>query len=133
MAEARRLSGRQLLTALILGYEVSARIGIACKIRMSMHPHGSWGTVGAAVAVGKLLEYDRTAMREIINVSSSLTLATSRRTMLEGGLVRNTYSGVSGHMGILAHQLVAPDSTEKKTGLKTVFGSVVSETFEPTK
>ena len=131
LAEARRLSGRQLLTALILGYEVCARIGIACKIRMSMHPHGSWGTVGAAVAVGKLLEYDRTAMREMINLSSSLTLATSRRTMLEGGLVRNVYSGVSGYMGILAHQLVDAGFSGEKDGLQTVFGSVVSDTFEP--
>jgi 2-methylcitrate dehydratase PrpD len=131
LAEARKLSGRRLLTALILGYEVGARIGIACKIRMSMHPHGSWGTVGAAVAVGKLLEYDHAAMREMINVSSSLTLATSRRTMLEGGLVRNVYSGVSGYMGILAHQLVDAGFNGEKDGLQTVFGSVVSDTFDP--
>ncbi len=131
LAEARKLSGPRLLTALILGYEVGARIGIACKIRMSMHPHGSWGTVGAAVAVGKLLEYDDAAMREMINVSSSLTLATSRRTMLEGGLVRNVYSGVSGYMGILAHQLVDAGFNGEKDGLQTVFGSVVSDTFDP--
>ncbi len=131
VAEARKLSGRRLLTAIVLGYEVGARIGIACKIRMSMHPHGSWGTVGAAVAVGKLLAYDHVAMREMINVSSSLTLATSRRTMLEGGLVRNVYAGVSGYMGILAHQLVDAGFNGEKDGLQTVFGSVVSDTFDP--
>ena len=131
LAEARKLSGRQLLMALVLGYEVGARIGVACKIRMSMHPHGSWGTLGAAVAVGKLLGYDQTSMRELINVSSSLTLATSRRTMLEGGLVRNAYSGVSGYMGIFAHQLVDAGFNGEKDGLQSVFGSVVSETFEP--
>ena len=131
LAEARKLSGRRLLTALVLGYEVCARIGIACKIRMSMHPHGSWGTLGAAVAVGKLLGYNQAAMREMINLSSSLTLATSRRTMLEGGLVRNAYSGVSGYMGIFAHQLVDAGFNGEKDGLQTVFGSVVSESFEP--
>ena len=130
LAEARKFSGKKLLEALVLGYEIGARIGIACKIRMSMHPHGSWGTVGAAVAIGKLLGYDRATMREMINVSSSLTLATSRRTMLEGGLIRNVYSGVSGHMGILAHQLVDAGFNGEKDGLKTVFGSVVSEIFD---
>jgi len=130
LAESRKLSGTKLLIALILGYEVGARIGIACKIRMSMHPHGSWGTVGAAVAVGKLLGYNYATMRELINVSSSLTLATSRRTMIEGGLVRNVYAGVSGHMGILAHQLVDAGFNGEKDGLKTVFGQVVSETFD---
>ena len=57
MAEEGLFSGRDLILALVLGYEVGTRIGIAAKIRMSMHPHGTWGTVGAAVAVGKLTGY----------------------------------------------------------------------------
>jgi 2-methylcitrate dehydratase PrpD len=98
---------------------------------MSMHPHGTWGTVGAAVAVGKLMGYSEAAMREMINVSSSLGLATSRRTMLEGGTVRNVYSGMSNFMGVLAHQLVQSGFTGEADGLKTVYGSVVSDTFSP--
>ena len=131
IAEEGRFSGKDLLTALVLGYEIGTRIGIACKIRMSMHPHGTWGTVGAAVAVGKLMGYSEAAMREMINVSSSLGLATSRRTMLEGGTVRNVYSGTSNFMGILAHQLVQSGFTGEADGLKTVYGSVVSDTFNP--
>jgi 2-methylcitrate dehydratase PrpD len=131
IAEDGRLSGRDLVTALVLGYEIGTRIGIACKIRMSMHPHGTWGTVGAAVAVAKLMGYDEAAMKEMINVSSSLGLATSRRTMLEGGTVRNVYSGVSNTMGILAHELVQSGFTGEADGLKTVYGSVVSDTFSP--
>jgi 2-methylcitrate dehydratase PrpD len=131
VAEEANFSGRELLTAVVLGYEICARIGIACKIRMSMHPHGTWGTTGAAVAVGKLMGYDADGMKELINVSSSLGLATSRRTMLEGGLVRNVYAGVSGHMGILAHQLVQSGFTGEADGLQTVYGSVVSDTFLP--
>ena len=131
VAEEYHLSGRQLITALILGYEIGARIGIASKLRMSMHPHGTWGTVGAAVAVGKLLGYDEQTLKEIINLSSSLALATSRKTMLEGGTVRNVYSGVTGFMGILAHQLIDCGFVGEADGLQTVFGSVVSETFDP--
>jgi 2-methylcitrate dehydratase PrpD len=131
VAEEMNLSGCDLLTALVLGYEIGARIGIASKLRMSMHPHGTWGTVGAAVAVGKLMAYEEKAMREIINVSSSLGLATSRQTMLQGGTVRNVYAGASGYMGILAHDLVQSGFTGEEDGLQTVFGSVVSETFDP--
>jgi 2-methylcitrate dehydratase PrpD len=129
MAEEHHLPGRDFLTALVLGYEIGTRIGMACKIRMSMHPHGTWGAVGAAVAVGKLMGYDEAKMKEIINVSSSLGLATSRRTMLEGGTVRNVYAGVSGQMGILAYDLVQSGFTGEADGLKTVYGSVVSDTF----
>lgn len=130
-AEQENLSGRELLTALVVGYEIGARIGMACKIRMSMHPHGTWGTVGAAVAVGKLMGYEEPGMKEIINLSSSLALATSRRTMLEGGTVRNVYAGVSGYMGVLAHHLVQSGFTGERDGLDTVFGTVVSDTFLP--
>ena len=42
------------LLAIALGYEIGARVGIASKLRVTMHPHGTWGTVGAAVAVAKL-------------------------------------------------------------------------------
>ncbi|UCG06669.1 MAG: MmgE/PrpD family protein [Desulfobacterales bacterium] len=130
-AEEKGLSGRDFITALVLGYEIGTRIGIASKLRMSMHPHGTWGTVGAAVAVGKLSGYDVAAMKEIINVSSSLGLATSRKTMLEGGTVRNVYAGVSGYMGILAHDLVQSGFIGEADGLQTVYGSVVSDSFDP--
>lgn len=66
----------------MLGYEIGARIGIASNLRSAMHPHGSWGTVGAAAAVAKLAGADAAKMREVVNVASSLTLATSKNTML---------------------------------------------------
>ena len=131
VAEEMNLSGREFLTAFLLGYEICARIGMACKLRLSMHPNGTWGTVGAAIAVGKLKGYGEQDMREMINVSSSLTLATSRRTMVEGGTVRNLYAGVSGHMGILCHDLIQAGFTGEMDGLQSVFGQVVSESFVP--
>lgn len=128
-AESEKLSGRDMILALVLGYEIGARIGIAAKIRMSMHPHGTWGTTGAAVAVGKLMGFDARRFKELINVSSCLALATSRKTMLEGGTVRNVYSGVSNYMGVLAHHLTASGFTGEADGLGTVYGQVISETF----
>ena len=80
--------------------------------------------------MGKLMGYGPDDFRRLINISSSLALATSRKTMLEGGTVRNIYSGVSNHMGILAHQLTASGFTGEADGLGTVYGSVISETFD---
>ena len=130
LAEEKNLSGRDLITALVVGYEIGARIGISAKIRMSMHPHGTWGTVGAAVAAGRLVGLDTNAMQEIINVSSCLGLTTSRQTMLQGGTVRNVYSGASNYMGLLASKLVDSGFTGEADGLTTVYGSVISEVFD---
>jgi 2-methylcitrate dehydratase PrpD len=129
IAEEQKFGGKDLLAAMVIGYEIAIRIGIACKLRMSMHPHGSWGTVGAAVAVGKLLGYGKADMKEIISVSASMTTATNRKTMLEGGTVRNVYSGLSSHNGLLAHYMIQSGFTGESDGLQTVFGSVVSDSF----
>ncbi|MDJ0949081.1 MAG: MmgE/PrpD family protein [Alphaproteobacteria bacterium] len=131
LGEAEGRSGREMLLAIVLGYEVGARIGIASKLRMSMHPHGTWGTVGAAVTAAKLMGYDAAATREIINLSTSLGLSTSRKTMLEGGTVRNSFAGFSNHIGLLAHDFVQAGFSGEADGIATVYGSVIAEDFRP--
>ena len=121
------------LKALIIGYEVGARVGMASKIRLKMHPHGTWGTIGAAVAIGVLNKASPEQIKNLINISSTLGLGTSRPTMLQGGTVRNVYSGVSNQMGILAWQLCQSGFTGEADGLSTIYGSVVSTEFNPKK
>jgi 2-methylcitrate dehydratase PrpD len=86
--------------------------------------------VGAAVAVAKLLGYDAAQIRETINVASSLTLASSKRTMLEGGTVRNAYAGISNRMALMAIDLIEAGFIGERDGLSSVFGKVVSERFD---
>jgi len=131
VGEEKGVSGKELIAAIVLGYEMACRIGIASKLRMTMHPHGSWGTVGAAVTVGKLMGIDVESMITLVNIASSMTLATSRKTMLEGGTVRNLYAGVSGSMAILAFHLLESGFTGEEDGIGSVYGGVVSDSFNP--
>jgi len=130
-AERRGACGRDLIRALVLGYEIGARIGIASTLRVTMHPHGTWGTVGAAVAAAALAGADAATMRETINVASTLGLATSRRTMLQGGTVRNTYAGVANQLGLVAVELVGAGFVGEPDGVATVFGTVSADDFRP--
>lgn len=129
-AAGKEVSGRDFLTAVTVGYEVGARIGIATNLRDSMHPHGTWGVICAAVGVARLLGFDAAQIKSLLNVASSLTLATSKKTMLEGGTVRNMYTGIAGQLGILACTLVEAGFTGEKDGLASVFGTVVSDSFD---
>ncbi|MEQ8709908.1 MAG: MmgE/PrpD family protein [Rhodospirillales bacterium] len=131
LAEAMGRNGRDVLLAVTLGYEVGARIGMAAKIRPSMHPHGTWGTTGAAVAVAKMMRADAVQFREVINISSSLGLTTSRQTMLQGGTVRNSFSGFSGQIGLMCWDMLQAGFTGEKDGLSSVWGKVISESFTP--
>ena len=124
-------SGRDVVTAVALGYEIGARIGIASKLRVTMHPHGTWGTVGAAVAIAWLERRDASGMAETINVASSLGLSTSRRTMLEGGTVRNSFAGFSNQIGLMVSDLVAAGFTGEADGLGTVYGTVIADDWRP--
>ncbi len=95
-----------------------------------MHPHGTWGAICAAVAVQRLAGADAARMREAMNVAANLGLSTSRRTMLEGGTVRNAFAGVSGQMGVLVHDMLAAGFCGARDDVAHVFGKVVSESFD---
>lgn len=130
LAEEQRMATASFLSAMVAGYEVGSRLGAASQLRGAMHPHGTWGTIGAGAACARLLGRDAAAMRETINVASSMTIATSKRTMLEGGLVRNVYAGLSNQNGLLAAQLAGCGFTGERDGPRSLFGAIVSERFD---
>jgi 2-methylcitrate dehydratase PrpD len=118
------------LSALVTGYEVGSRLGAASQLRSAMHPHGTWGTVAAAAACARVLGRNAPAMRETINIGASLVTATSKKTMLEGGLVRNVYAGMSNRNGLLASQLEGCGFTGEHDGPGSLFGQIISERFD---
>jgi 2-methylcitrate dehydratase PrpD len=59
-----------------------------------------------------------------------MTTATSKQTMLEGGLVRNVYAGLSNRNGLLALQLAQSGFTGERDGVASLFGKIVSEYFD---
>jgi 2-methylcitrate dehydratase PrpD len=128
---APRGDGAALLIALALGYELGARVGIASRLNVAMHPHGTWGTLGAAMGVAKLHGASAAEMRAAINIASTLGLSTSRRTMLEGGTVRNTYAGISNMLGLTVWDLVRAGFEGERDGVATIFGHVAATDFRP--
>jgi 2-methylcitrate dehydratase PrpD len=128
---APRGDGAALLMALAIGYEFGSRVGIASKLNVSMHPHGTWGTLGAAMGVAKLHGASAAEFSRVINMASSLGLATSRNTMLEGGTVRNTYAGIANMLGLTVWDLVRAGFEGERDGVGTVFGHVSASDFRP--
>ena len=131
LSEQRGATAEDFLAAVVVGYEVGSRLGAAAQLRGAMHPHGTWGTVGAGAACARLARHDANAVREVINVAASLTTATSKQTMLEGGLVRNTYAGLSNRNGLLALELVDCGFNGDRDGPGSLLGHIVSDRFDP--
>lgn len=74
MAEFRNASGRDLLAALIAGYEVNGRIGRAVKQghrKRGFHPTGTCGSFGAAAAAAKIVGRDVEGHLNVLGIAGS--------------------------------------------------------------
>jgi len=122
VAQARDLPYGQMLLAFILGYEASARVSRASKLKLVFHPHATSGPIGAAVAVARMDDVDAREMLTTLNVGATLGIATSRNAILEGVTVRNAYAGLSNVMGLLARQMVQSGFTGEVDGVASAHG-----------
>lgn len=131
LAQELGVSGRELLLAVVLGYEVSARVGMASKMRVSVHPHGTCGVIGSAVAAARMRGLDEARMRQVVNVAATMAMATNRQAMLDEATVRNVYSGHSALAGLAAVQLVEAGFTGQRDGIGFTYGTVIADGFDP--
>lgn len=133
LAQEIAASGEALLMAAVVGYEVGSRISRAAQMKISVHPHGTWGTLCAAVAAGRLKRFDERQMLELINVATTMGMATSRQTLLDGATVRNIFTGHAGYMGLMAARLVECGFTGERDSPAAIYGKVLSDGFDPAK
>ncbi|MDB5811609.1 MAG: hypothetical protein JWN94_3731, partial [Betaproteobacteria bacterium] len=132
LAQVGGASGADLVRAVALGYEISARITRAAQTRLAFHPHGTYGVIGAAIAAGVLKRFNAAPMLELINCAATMGMATSRQTLLDGATVRNIFTGHSGYMGLTAVRLVECGFTGEIDSVGNVWGKgVYSDKFEP--
>ncbi|MEM3404688.1 MAG: MmgE/PrpD family protein [Nitrososphaerales archaeon] len=73
VAESQGVNGKQLLTAIVVGYEAAIRIGKAIMPThyKFWHTTGTCGTFGAAAAAGSLLGLDKTAMEHAFGIAGT--------------------------------------------------------------
>ncbi len=131
MAEAQGLGGEAFLESVIVGYEVTSRIGGATLPKQQVHSHGTWGTIGTAALTARLLGYDASETRQAMNMAMSMSPANTWTPCLEGATVRNLYPGRSGFQGILAANLVRCGFTAIDDGPTDLYSNLIGEGFVP--
>ncbi len=131
MAEDVGADGGRLLASIIAGYEVCSRLGSATTPRPNVHSHGTWGTIGTAVAAAKLAGLDAAGVRSVINLAASMSPANTWTTALEGVTIRNAYPGRSGLEGLLAVDLHRAGFTGLTDAPSDVYGTILADRFEP--
>src|SRR5215475_6009108 len=106
------ISGAELLTALVIGYEVAIRAGIAThRSAPDYHTSGSWNALGVVAVGTRLLGLDAAAMRHGLGIAeyhgprSQMMRCIDFPTMLKDG------SGWGAMCGLSAAYLAADGFT----------------------
>jgi 2-methylcitrate dehydratase PrpD len=97
-----RIDGREFLTALVVGYEIATRAGIALHATVSdYHTSGAWNALGCAAVAARLLKLDETRTREALGIAeyhgprSQMMRCIDHPTMIKDGSGFGAFAGVS--------------------------------------
>ena len=131
IAEELGSSGKDFLESVIVGYEVTSRIGTGTSVKETVHSHGTWGTIGSAVVTAKLMGFSAAKTTVAINLAASMSPANTWTPCLEGATIRNLYPGRSGFQGIMAAQLTDCGFTGLEDGPSDIYGNILGEGFNP--
>lgn len=101
-AEERKSNGAQFLNAVLVGYEVGIRAGIiAHQSRPDYHCTGSWGAIGAAAGVSRILALEKTEIEHALGIAeyhgtySPMMRCIDNPSMLKDGIGWGSMAGVS--------------------------------------
>lgn len=129
LAETQEVSGKELLTAFIAGYEISVRVGQATHLRDPVHPFGTHAVIGTAAAAARLMKLSPEHTSRALDLAAGLTLASSQTAANSGASVRNLFTGFTNHNGLLAPALVVAGFTGEPDALKIVYGRILGDSF----
>lgn len=130
VAQAQNATGQELAAALLAGYEVASRFGRATRLRPGVHPHGNWGTAGAAAAASRLIGLDARATAATLDVACATVLATPFEAALAGSAARNGWVGASNLSGLAAARMAAAGIAGNVGLAAATLGDVLGE-FDP--
>lgn len=127
VAQWKGCSAADATVAFAVGYEVMARIGLACGQRMisnNHHPTGVLGYFGAAAAAGRLLGLDTREQAMAFGIAAGQAGAL---TQVRGTMSKPFFAGHAAHGGILSALMAsqgfvsAADAIEGTQGVLATF------------
>lgn len=132
LAQARALTGRQMLAALIAGYEVAARVGMAVMPThyRFWHSTATNGTFGGAASAAHAMGLDADGVQRALGLAG--TQAAGLNTFFESGdMTKSLHPGKAALNGVLSAQLAALGMTAPPGILEHPKGYLAAFSLEP--
>jgi 2-methylcitrate dehydratase PrpD len=118
-------SGKELIAAITVGYEVMIKLGVALNpaahYAQGFHPTGTCGTLGAAITAAKILKLNQKAMLNALGIAGSQA-AGSMEFLSDGAFTKRLHPGWAAHSGIIAALLARENFTGPGTIIEGKFG-----------
>jgi len=108
LAEQADLSGRQVIEAIVAGYEVAGRIAAAVHPRQTLSgflPTGACGAFGAAAAAMKMTTSDAAAMLQALGIAGYLAPLSMAEHLMGGFTSKIVQGGAAAVAGLMAARL----------------------------
>ncbi len=123
MAECvRGVSGRDVITSIVLGVEIASRLGLSV-----LDPDKGWhltatcGTLSSAAIAGKLLRLDREKLWNALGIAYSQASGTLQ-SVVDGVLTKRMQPGLAARAGILSAFLARDGLTGSRDFLEGKYG-----------
>ena len=123
----RAVKGRELITAVVAGYEVGIRVGLAAKggmFKSGFHNQGTTGVFVAAAAAARSLGLDVHQTQHALGIAGSQ--AAGLMAVQAGAMTKSFHSGRAAQSGIYAAQLARTGYTGIPDVLDGAYGTFFS-------
>jgi 2-methylcitrate dehydratase PrpD len=121
------VSGRDLITAMVAGYEIGTRVGNAATMSLFLrgfHPQGTSGAFVAAATAGRMLGLDPTQMQHTLGIVGSQ--AGGLMAAQEGAMVKRFHCGRAAQSGVYSALLAKRGFTGITNVLEAPYGGYLS-------
>lgn len=130
VGESMRASGAELLTALVVGYDVGVRFGAGMQARPLAHQNGQTAMLGAIAAGARLRGLDAAGIGQAIRIGAPLVLTPSYSHTGAGATALNVAGGMSGFQGALAPELVGAGFVGCDSAVEEALAQLVGDGFD---
>jgi 2-methylcitrate dehydratase PrpD len=122
-------NGQELLTALVLGYDVVARLSSGYTPRPLAHQNGQVSLIAAAAAGAKLRGLDAAGISRAMRIATTLVLTPSYTNAVAGATALNVAGGMSGFAASLAPELALAGFEAQPDAIELALGQLVGDGF----
>jgi 2-methylcitrate dehydratase PrpD len=131
VGEHTRSRGRELLAALVLGYDVAGRLAAGFTPRPLAHQNGQVSLLAAAAAGARLRGLDTAGISRAMRIATTLLLTPSYTNAVAGATALNVAGGMSGFAAALAPELALAGFEAQKDAIEEALGQLVGSGFTP--